>query len=220
MVGVEYRLAPEHPFPAALDDVAGTVRRIVVGDELDVEPGRVILMGFSAGANLAAAYALLSQRSDELPCASGLVLHYPCLDVSERFDGCSSDGASLEADAMAAYSDLYAGECDRCDPLMSPLHASDSELADFPRTVLAPVVGDVLLGQSERFRERLLTASPFGRDRVVWQPVDGVEHGYVERDLNTANERSFVTKAIARSLEPLLGPVLHDIPLPIPEDSE
>lgn len=220
MVGVEYRLAPEHPFPAALDDVAGTVRRIVVGDELDVEPGRVILMGFSAGANLAAAYTLLSQRSDELPCASGLVLHYPCLDVSERFDGCSSDCASLKADTMAAYSDLYAGECNQCDPLISPLHASDSELADFPRTVLAPVVGDVLLGQSECFRERLLTVSPFGRDRVIWQPVDGVEHGYVERDLNTAHERSFVTKTIARSLEPLLGPVLHDIPFPIPEDSE
>lgn len=220
VVGVEYRLAPEHPFPAALDDVAGMVRRIVAGDELAAEPGRAVLMGYSAGANLAAAYALRAQRTDGLPLASGLVLHYPCLDVSERFGGSDDGGASLDADAMAAYSDLYAGGHDQRDPLVSPLYASDHELAAFPRTVLAPVVGDVLLGQSERFRDRLHAACPGGRDRVVWQPIEGVAHGYIEKDLDTARKRSFVAAAVVRSLEPLLGPALHDVPFPVPEDSE
>lgn len=220
VVGAEYRLAPEHPFPAALDDVTGTIRRIVAGDELAAEPGRVVLMGYSAGANLAAAYALRTRRTDGLPFASGLVLHYPCLDVSERFMCGDDGGPSLDADAMAAYSDFYAGGHDQRDPLISPLYASDFELAAFPRTVLAPVVGDVLLGQSERFRDRLHAACPDERDRVVWQPIEGVTHGYIEKDPEAARKRSFVAAVVVRSLEPLLGPVLHDIPFPVPEDSE
>ena len=220
VVGVEYRLAPEHPFPDALHDVAGTVRRIVAGDELAIEPGRTVLMGYSAGANLAAAYALLAQRTDDLPLAAGLALHYPCLDVSERFRDCDEGGASLDADAMAAYSDCYAGGHDQRDPLVSPLYADDAALAAFPKTVIAPVVGDVLFGQSERFCTRLRANASFHNDRVVWQPIEGVAHGYIEKDLDTARKRNFVAAAVVRSLEPLLGPARHQVPFPVPQDSE
>lgn len=222
VVGVEYRLAPEDPFPAALNDVAGTVRRIVASDTVAVEPGHAYLMGYSAGANLAAAYALLAQRPGDYPLPAGLALHYPCLDVSERFGGADEDGAdgSLAADAMAAYSDCYAGGQDQTVPLMSPLYAEDVAPAAFPQTVIAPVVGDVLLGQAERFLARLRAADPAGAGRFAWQPVWGVSHGYIERALAAPGDHEVVAAALVRSLEPLLGSARHHVPFPAPKDSE
>ena len=232
VVGIEYRLAPEHPFPAALNDVAGTVRRIVDGSEVEVASARAVLMGYSAGANLAVAYALLSQRDNSAPPVSGLALHYPCLDVSERFDPHGVRTCDLPVDKMAAFSAMYAGECDKTDPLMSPVHADDGELAALPPTVFCPVEGDALLPQAETLYRRMVDAGASG----VWNPVAGVYHGYIEdaADIETfraismpdtvaTRPRGFqraAARAVKTSLEHLLGPACHDVPFPGLEDPE
>ena len=232
VVGIEYRLAPEHPFPAALNDVVGTVRRIVTGGEIEVDPAHAVLMGYSAGANLAVAYALLSQRDDSAPLVSGLALHYPCLDVAERFDPNSVRACDLPVDKMAAFSAMYAGERDEADPLMSPVYAGDGELAALPPTVFCPVEGDALLPQAETLCRRMTDAGAPG----VWNPVAGVYHGYIEdaADMETfraismpetvaARPRGFqhaAARAVKTSLEHLLGPACHDVPFPGLEDQE
>lgn len=232
VVGVEYRLAPEHPFPAALDDVAGTVRRIVADREVEVDPAHVVLTGYSAGANLAVAYALLSQRDDSAPLVSGLALHYPCLDVAERINPSSVRACDLPVDKMAAFSAMYAGECDKTDPLMSPVHADDGELAALPPTVFCPVEGDALLPQAETLYRRMVDAGASD----VWNPVAGVYHGYIEdaADIETfraismpetvaARPRGFqraAVRAVKTSLEHLLGPACRDVPFPGLEDLE
>lgn len=232
VVGIEYRLAPEHPFPAALNDVAGTVRRIVTGGEIEVDPAHAVLMGYSAGANLAVAYALLSQRDDSAPLVSGLALHYPCLDVAERFDPNSVRACDLPVDKMAAFSAMYAGERDEADPLMSPVYAGDGELAALPPTVFCPVEGDALLPQAETLCRRMTDAGAPG----VWNPVAGVYHGYIEdaADMETfraismpetvaARPRGFqhaAARAVKTSLEHLLGPACHEVPFPGLEDPE
>lgn len=232
VVGIEYRLAPEHPFPAALNDVAGTVRRIVTGGEIEVDPAHAVLMGYSAGANLAVAYALLSQRDDSAPLVSGLALHYPCLDVAERFDPNSVRACDLPVDKMAAFSAMYAGERDETDPLMSPVYAEDGELAALPPTVFCPVEGDALLPQAETLCRRMVDAGASG----IWNPVAGVYHGYIEdaADMETfraismpetvaARPRGFqhaAARAVKTSLEHLLGPACHDVPFPGLEDPE
>ena len=232
VVGIEYRLAPEHPFPAALNDVVGTVRRIVTGGEVEVAPAHAVLMGYSAGANLAVAYALLSQRDDSAPLVSGLALHYPCLDVAERIDPSGVRACDLPVDKMTAFSAMYAGERDKTDPLMSPVHADDGELAALPPTVFCPVEGDALLPQAETLCRRMTDAGAPG----VWNPVAGVYHGYIEdaADMETfraismpetvaARPRGFqhaAARAVKTSLEHLLGPACHDVPFPGLEDQE
>ena len=232
VVGIEYRLAPEHPFPAALNDVAGTVRRIVDGSEVEVAPARAVLMGYSAGANLAVAYALLSQRDNSAPPVSGLALHYPCLDVAERIDPNGVRACDLPVDKMTAFSAMYAGERDKTDPLMSPVHADDGELAALPPTVFCPVEGDALLPQAETLYRRMVDVGASG----VWNPVAGVYHGYIEdaADMETfraismpdtvaTRPRGFqrdAARAVKTSLEHLLGPACHDVPFPGLEDPE
>lgn len=232
VVGIEYRLAPEHPFPAALNDVAGTVRRIVAGGEVEVDPGHAMLMGYSAGANLAAAYALLSQRDDSAPLVSGLVLHYPCLDVAERFDAGGVRACDLPVDKMAAFSTMYAGEHDKGDPLMSPVSAADDEISALPPTVFCPVEGDALMPQAETLHRRMVGAGA----SAFWCPVGGVYHGYIEdaADMETfraismpetvaARPRGFqraAARAVKTSLEHLLGSACRDVPFPGLEDPE
>ena len=232
VVGIEYRLAPEHPFPAALNDVVGTVRRIVTGGEVEVAPAHAVLMGYSAGANLAVAYALLSQRDDSAPLVSGLALHYPCLDVAERIDPSGVRACDLPVDKMTAFSAMYAGERDKTDPLMSPVHADDGELAALPPTVFCPVEGDALLPQAETLYRRMVDVGASG----VWNPVAGVYHGYIEdaADMETfraismpetvaARPRGFqraAARAVKTSLEHLLGPACHEVPFPGLEDPE
>ena len=189
-------------------------------------------MGYSAGANLAAAYALLAGRGGGEQLLTGLVLHYPCLDVAERFDAGAVRACDLPVDKMGAFSQMYAGRRDVADPLMSPLRATDAELAALPRTVLCPVVGDVLMGQAERLHRRME-----GLDvPVAWRPVEGVYHGYIEdaADMETFRAISMPETVASRpdrfqraaadcvrsSLEVLVGPVCREVPFPGLEEGE
>lgn len=225
VVGVEYRLAPENPFPAALDDVAATVRRVLDLPGLGADHSRVYLMGYSAGANLAAAYALRAQETGE-PAPAGLILHYPCLDVADVPSVELVREEDLPVDKMSAFSAWYAGETPATDPLISPLRASDEALAGLCPCVLCPTEGDALFPQAERFSERLAALGADAR----WMPVAGVYHGYIEDAGNLACYEAIsmaetletrpagfgcvAERALRQSLAELLGPALVTLPLP------
>ena len=225
VVGVEYRPAPENPFPAGLDDVAATIRRVLRLDGLEVDHSRVYLMGYSAGANLAAAYALRAQQTGE-PAPAGLVLHYPCLDVAEVPSAESVRAEDLPVDKMSAFSTWYAGKTPATDSLISPLRAVDDALAAFCPCVLCPTEGDALFSQAQRFYERL---SSLGAD-ARWMPVAGVYHGYIEDAGNLAcyeaismaetlqtrpaGFKDAAERALRQSLAEFLGPAIENLPLP------
>lgn len=79
--GVDYRLAPEHPFPAALEDAYATVQYLQEhAEEFDIDPARIVLHGVSAGAGLAAGVALMARDKGLSPRLAGQVLKYPMLD--------------------------------------------------------------------------------------------------------------------------------------------
>ncbi len=151
---VEYRLAPEHPFPTPLEDCVAAYRwfldRLV---ELRVDPDRVAIGGTSAGGNLALATCLVA-RERGLPMPMFQWLEAPGLDLtlgspSVRENG---EGYGLTAEDLDQYAGRYAGTEHRSDPLASPLLAED--LRGLPPTVVLTADLDPVRDDGERLVAR------------------------------------------------------------------
>ncbi len=133
VVSVDYRLAPEHVFPAAADDCVAAYRWVVTnGDSLSIDPRAVAVMGDSAGGNLAAVVAQAGRDLDVAPpVAQGLI--YPGLDfrMLTRSIELFAEGYFLTRDDMVWFRDQYLPDpATITDPLASPALAEDlSEVA-------------------------------------------------------------------------------------------
>jgi acetyl esterase len=149
LIAADYRLAPEHPYPAALDDVDAVWRWIT--DEratLGADPSRVAVVGDSSGGNLVAALThRLRTRGDPQPAMQ--LLLYPALDAT--CSGASyrqyATGCGLTGKQMAWYWDQYAGDRSaagsaRYDVELSPVAARN--VGGLPRAVIAVAEADVL----------------------------------------------------------------------------
>jgi acetyl esterase len=126
VISVEYRLAPEHPFPAPVDDAAAALRWIVANvATLGVDPARIAVGGDSAGGNLAAVVALMG-RDGAVPPPCFQMLIYPATDLgcaTASYARYTSD-VTLTADAMIWFRDQYIGAAgDPADWRLSPLRA-------------------------------------------------------------------------------------------------
>lgn len=155
VLGIDYRLAPEHPFPAALDDACAAYRWIVAGG---TDPSRVVVAGDSAGGGLIlATLVALRDEGDALP-AAGVCLS-PWADLTQS-------GATISAkddvDPMVRAEDLdrwaaaYAGsEHDPGSPGLSPLFA---ELSGLPPLLVEVGTAEVLLDDARRLAERARAA--------------------------------------------------------------
>lgn len=175
VVSVDYRLAPEHPWPAALDD-ADTAHAWTLGEAagLGVDPARVGIGGDSAGGNLAAALCLRRRDAGGPPPAVQVLL-YPPLD--HRFDTASyRDNGEylLSRDDMEWFWAHYLGDRGRGDhPLVSPLRAGD--LAGLPAALVVTAEYDVLRDEAETYAERLRAAGV----PVILRRYEGMIHGFL-----------------------------------------
>jgi acetyl esterase/lipase len=148
---VEYRLAPEHPFPAALDDCFAAWEFLLSSG---VDPGRVVIAGDSAGGNLAV-NTVMRARDDGLPQPAGLVLISPLLDLS--FSGGSlarNDGLDpmFRAATVRAMQPYYGAGLDPEDPRLSPLFGRISGL---PPSLVLVGSSELLLDDALRFGARV-----------------------------------------------------------------
>lgn len=164
----DYRLAPEHPFPAGLVDVRRAWREFA-----GAWPGRALgLAGDSAGANLA-----LGAMLDGIRPAAAL-LFYGVFD--DDFDSPSyvanADGPGLTRAKMLRYWDWYAPADLRDDPRACPARAADDALRALPPLYLNAAGLDPLRSDAERFHARLTTLGRSDRLRR-W---DGVVHGFMQ----------------------------------------
>ncbi len=176
VVTFDYRLAPEHRYPAGLDDC------LSVWHQRDaILPGRVwSVSGDSAGANLAVAMMFRLNGAD-LPQSA--LLFYGVYDAD--FDSPSyhrvADGPGLTRDKMRRYWDFYTGaDADRmADPCLTPANAPDDMLAALPPLYLNAAAVDPLCSDSERFAARL---HGLGRqDR--FDLIGGVIHGFMQMSM-------------------------------------
>lgn len=203
VVSVDYRLAPEHPFPAAVDDAVAAYRWVHDhSDELGVEPGRVGVMGDSAGGNLAAVVAQVTRDTDvPPPTAQGLV--YPATDMLMREPSHQlfAEGFFLTKPAMDWYRDQYLPDrADRESPLASPLLAPD--LDGVCPALVATAGFDPLRDEGRRYAERLADAGV----PVRYRCYDDMVHGFFRMGVLPAG--------MARAAEICagMGELMHDTP--------
>lgn len=176
VVSADYRLAPEHPWPAAPDDALTVLLWARArAAELGCDPARLVVAGDSSGGNLAAVAAL---RAPEL--VAGQLLFYPALDASMEYPSVAefAEGYFHTAAHMAWYWDQYGG--DPAHPHVSPLRAPD--LAGLPRTLLVLADCDVLRDEGLDYGRRLGEA---GVDCGI-QLLPGVFHGFLGLPLPAA----------------------------------
>ena len=156
VVSVHYRRAPEHPFPAAIDDVLAAYGWVHDrADELDVDRGRVGLMGDSAGGNLAAVVSLLARDLD-VPSAAAQCLVYPAVDLtmSSASHRSMSEGFGLDHAAMVRYRTMYLpDDVEWTDPRVSPWFAPD--LSGLPPALIVTAGFDPLRDDGAMYADAL-----------------------------------------------------------------
>jgi acetyl esterase len=159
LLAVDYRLAPEHPFPAALDDaLAAFAYATEHASELGADPARIAVGGDSAGGNLAAGVARISAETNGSRPAFQL-LFYPWLDLSSKRESYARfrEGFYLtEADLDWHRRHYLAAPDDALDPRCSPLLADD--LAGLPPAYIATAGFDPLRDEGEAYAQRLRAA--------------------------------------------------------------
>jgi epsilon-lactone hydrolase len=146
---VDYRLAPEHPFPAAIDDALAAYRGLL---HAGVEPSRVVVAGESAGGNLALV-TLLRARDAGVPLPAGAVLACPWVDLTAR-GGSLTENARFdwaEPRDFERWAETYLAGHDARDPLASPSHA---DLRGLPPLLVQVGSAEMLLDQVEALTRR------------------------------------------------------------------
>lgn len=148
--GVDYRCAPDHRFPAALDDCAAVYRSLI----RQFDPASILVTGESAGGNLAAAL-MLRMRDEGLPRPAALFLNTPALDLTHSGDSIETNRSVdvVLAHGIGGEADLYRGDADPRDPLVSPLFGDPS--GAFPPTYLRTGTRDLLLSDAVRMHALL-----------------------------------------------------------------
>lgn len=150
VVSVDYKLAPEHPFPAALEDAVSAYRGLL---EAGVPSANIALFGESAGGNLAASL-LLAIKQDKLPMPASAVLVSPWMDLGltgRSFDTKSAHDPALTENALRSRAVQYLGSVLPTDPLASP---SFADLTGLPPLLVQAGSNEILLSDALTFGAR------------------------------------------------------------------
>ncbi len=173
---IDYRLAPEHPFPAALEDTIAAYRWLL---EQGISRSRIILIGFSAGGGLALS-TLVSLRDAHVALPAGAVLISPWTDLAgtgESVVTCAEADPWLTDEMNRYHAALYAGGKDLRHPLISPLYA---DMHGLPPLLIHVGSDEIMLDDSKRVAERAKAAG-VEVTLEVWEGLWHVFHAFAYR---------------------------------------
>jgi acetyl esterase len=176
-VSVDYRLAPEHKFPAAVDDSFAALQWVGEhGAELGGDPTRIAVCGDSAGGNLATVAAILARDAGG-PAVAFQALIYPTTDARADYPSVRENGDSifLSKETMDwFYEQYHDGDKDMLDWRASPILTED--LSNLPPALIITAEYDTLRDEGEAYAEALRSA---GNDVTV-RRYDGMTHVFVQ----------------------------------------
>lgn len=199
-LSVDYRLAPEHKYPAAVDDAyAATAWAAAHAVELGGDPGKMAVAGDSAGGNLAAAVCLKA-RDQQGPAISAQVLIYPITDYLPDFKSYRTNGRDyfLTTDSVVWFWDHYLGsKLQATEVLASPLREED--LTGLPTALVLVAEFDPLLDEGLAYADRLEQAGV----QVECFVADGQIHGFLRR-LDLFERARTMTDELAAAMQRVL----------------
>ena len=175
VVAVDYRLAPEHKFPAAIDDAATAFRWLAANAaSLGLDPARIVVAGDSAGGTLAAVVAQEMRGAPQPPCLQWLI--YPATDLAANkgsHESCGEGFLLTRAD-MEWFANHYLANPDQAaDPRASPLRATD--LSGLPPALVFTAGLDPLRDEGQAYAERLSAAGV----KTIHREFESLIHGFV-----------------------------------------
>lgn len=201
VVCVDYRMAPEHPYPAAIDDAFRAYRAL-----LETTPAeKVAVFGTSTGGAMTLILGIQAARAGA-PMPGALIAGTPWADLTKTGDSyVTMDGVD---NILATYdrlirtaAELYAGKADMKDPLLSPVYAEEAALTKFPPTLLVSGTRDLFLSNTVRMHEKLLLADRHA-ELIVYEALSHAQY-YL-------NPKAPETKTHYRLLGKFLDRVLDD----------
>ena len=187
VAAVKYRLAPQHPYPAGLEDCYSALAWLATLPAVD--PTRVAVAGASAGGGLAAALALLARDRGEIPLAAQILV-YPMLD--DRTAGREFDhpGHRLWTQGSNRFGwSAYLGDADPA----AAVPARRPDLSDLPPTWIGVGTLDLFHDEDVRYAKRLRDAGVPCKLEIV----DGAFHGFDQLAPKSAVSRDFIASQIA-----------------------
>jgi monoterpene epsilon-lactone hydrolase len=194
---IDYRLAPEHPFPAALDDARTAWHWLLATDGMT--PGRAVIAGDSAGGGLTAATVLALKGAGE-PLPAGAVLISPLADMeprTETYRSLAQHDPMVSEEDVRAFTAAYLAGADPKDPLASPIHG---DWAGAPPLLIQIGSAEVLLDDARGLAERARDAG-VDVDLQVWDRMIHVWHFFCglidEADEAVQQAGAFIRKVCA-----------------------
>ena len=200
VISVDYRLAPEHPYPAALDDAWESLRWVAAhGDELEADTSRLAVGGDSAGGTLAATVCRRA-RDEGGPDIRFQVLIYPVTDMTLSLPSMTelAEGYNFTRATMEWFRDLYLPDDEsRTGPDASPLFAED--LSGLPPALVIAAGFDPLRDDAKAYAEAL-TAAGVTTEYICY---GGMIHGFLNMPAVLDDGREATTRA-AQSIKSAL----------------
>jgi acetyl esterase len=203
VVAVDYRMGPEHRFPAAVDDCLAATRWVRhAAHELGVDAARLAVGGDSAGANLAAVVAILARDAADLPIAFQLLI-YPATDMRRRHASHTTNGRGylLTGETISYYHDHYIGDAAHdLDWRASPLLHGD--LSRLPRALVVTAGFDPLRDEGLEYADRLVAAG----NRATYVCYEREIHGFITMGKVIDEANSAVTLCAVELARAFAGP--------------